>query len=294
MKIEPTYREKYASILRILSLLNYKISIEVTPEDVKGSPHAFKNLKNGTKIFISHLAKDSIVDSYEAAEHISKYNLEIVPHITVRRYEDFDDIHKTIENFRNISPIKSIFLLAGDDDQATGIIEDTIQVLKSDFAESIRVDKIWISAYPDGHSAISEGSLYSALAEKIDLIRQKNIKSGVITQITFDIKKFAQWRKNLRDLKVLTDIRASCFFKTRKSYFLGLAKLIQSNSMQDYIDTFETSFADEWLTYEEQIGEILFDLQKYSDTVNGLHFLSLGQLDYLTKTIKVLFDDSVN
>jgi 5,10-methylenetetrahydrofolate reductase len=220
--------------------------------------------------------------------------LEIVPHITVRRYKDFDDIHKTIENFRNISPIKSIFLLAGDDDQATGIIEDTIQALKSDFAESIRVDKIWISAYPDGHSSVSEDELYSTLAEKIDLIRQKNIKSGVITQITFDIKKFAQWRKNLRDLKVLTDIRASCFFKTRKSYFLGLAKLIQSNSMQDYIDTFETSFADEWLTYEGQIGEILFDLQKYSDTVNGLHFLSLGQLDHLTKTIKVLFDDSVD
>ena len=93
MKIEPTYREKYASILRILSLLNYKISIEVTPEDVKGSPHSFKNLKNGTKVFISHLAKDSIVDSYEAAEHKSKYNLEIVPHITVSRYKDFDDIH---------------------------------------------------------------------------------------------------------------------------------------------------------------------------------------------------------
>ena len=36
----------------------------------------------------------------------------------------------------------------------------------------------------------------------------------------------------------------------------------------------------------------IFDLQKNSDTVSGLHFLSLGQLDYLIETIEDLFNDS--
>mgnify|MGYP001327631617 CR=1 FL=1 len=104
----------------------------------------------------------------------------------------------------------------------------------------------------------------------------------------FDFTSFSSYRPHKRyvtnatnvTLNVLTDIRASCFFKTRKSYFLGLAKLIQSDSMQSYIDSYEsisnlysnngTIKTTIWATSEPQlisglIGEVSFSWYDEND-----------------------------
>ena len=120
-----------------------------------------------------------------------------VPHFSARLAAD-DVAVKELAKFCRDNAIQEIFLVAGDAPEPVGKYDGVVAFLRDFLDMDHGLQRIGVTAYPDGHSIIPKHVVHEALHEKQALLAEAGIPGFVSTQMHFDTTQWIQWLRDER------------------------------------------------------------------------------------------------
>jgi methylenetetrahydrofolate reductase (NADPH) len=120
-----------------------------------------------------------------------------VPHISARLAED-DVAVKKLAEFCRERNLSEVFLVAGDAPEPAGKYDGVVAFLRDFLGMDHGLQRIGVTAYPDGHSLIEKDVVRQALLDKQSLLAEAGIAGFASTQMHFDTKQWIKWAREER------------------------------------------------------------------------------------------------
>jgi methylenetetrahydrofolate reductase (NADPH) len=121
-----------------------------------------------------------------------------VPVVAAKRLPSAEMLSGYLSGLRQAGAAESILLVGGDPEQPSGPYADAASVLTSGLLEEHGVRTVYLAGYPEGHLAIADDVLWSALAAKVAELERRGLDGGVIAQFGFDPARTLAWLAGLR------------------------------------------------------------------------------------------------
>jgi methylenetetrahydrofolate reductase (NADPH) len=115
-----------------------------------------------------------------------------VPHFSARLTEDAAHVQRLAEFCRSHG-ITEVFLVAGDAPEPVGPYDGVVAFLRDFLGTDHGLQRIGITAYPDGHALIDQGLVHEALHAKQALLAEAGVPGFASTQMCFDIDQWKKW-----------------------------------------------------------------------------------------------------
>ncbi|WP_308310719.1 hypothetical protein [Streptomyces sp. GbtcB6] len=97
--------------------------------------------------------------------------------------------------------------LGVDPARPEGPYEDSLSLIESGLLNEFGVRHVGISGYPEGHPAIAEDVLWSALRDKSAALAAQGLDGSVITQFGFDVDPVLAWIERVRGMDIALPVR---------------------------------------------------------------------------------------
>jgi methylenetetrahydrofolate reductase (NADPH) len=120
-----------------------------------------------------------------------------VPHFSARLTADENAV-RDLATFCRDRGIKEVFLVAGDAPEPVGKYDGVVAFLRDFLGTDHGLERIGVTAYPDGHSLIPKDVVHEALHQKQALLAEAGIPGFASTQMHFDTKQWIQWARDER------------------------------------------------------------------------------------------------
>ncbi len=133
----------------------------------------------------------------DLAAHIQDLGHRAVPHFSARLTEDEVAV-KNLAVFCRDHAIREMFLVAGDAPQPVGKYDGVVPFLRDFLGADHGLERIGVTAYPDGHSLIPPAIVHEALHAKQALLAEAGLPGYATTQMHFDTKQWIQWARGER------------------------------------------------------------------------------------------------
>lgn len=182
-------------------------SLEMTGKDVPGLEQARATIPPGTRINVTFLGNEEPQARLAAARAVRRSGFVPVPHISARRLRSRAELAEFLGALRAVDAVEDIFVVGGDPAVPHGPYDDAAAVLRSGLLQEYGVRHVGVSGYPEGHPAIADGVLWSALEDKVRLLREQGLRGSVITQFGFDAGPVLTWVEALRERGVDLPVR---------------------------------------------------------------------------------------
>jgi methylenetetrahydrofolate reductase (NADPH) len=91
-----------------------------------------------------------------------------------------------------------VFLVAGDATEPVGKYDGVVAFLRDFLGMDHGLQRIGVTAYPDGHSLIPKDVVHRALHDKQALLAEAGMPGFASTQMHFDTKQWIQWARDER------------------------------------------------------------------------------------------------
>lgn len=190
----------------VTSLLD-DFSLEMTGKDVPKLEEAHATIPRGTRINVTFLGNEDLATRLDAARAVKRLGFVPVPHISARRLPSHDDLERFLAALAADGTAENVFVVGGDPARPEGPYEDALAVLRTGLLQRYGVRHVGISGYPEGHPAITERSLWSALTDKHAVLGAERLAGDVITQFGFDVDPVLTWVEAVRSRGVDLPIR---------------------------------------------------------------------------------------
>jgi methylenetetrahydrofolate reductase (NADPH) len=115
-----------------------------------------------------------------------------VPHFSARLTESKEAV-QALGAFCRDHAIREVFLVAGDPPEPAGPYDGVAAFLRDFLDTDHRLERIGITAYPDGHAFIPANVVHDALHEKQALLAEAGVPGFASTQMCFDVAKWSAW-----------------------------------------------------------------------------------------------------
>ena len=115
-----------------------------------------------------------------------------VPHISARLCPDEAEV-KRLAEFCRSHGIKEVFLIAGDPEQPAGKYDGVVSFLRDFLSCDHGLQRIGVTAYPDGHAFIPAQVVHEALHAKQELLKDAGVAGFASTQMCFDLTQWTTW-----------------------------------------------------------------------------------------------------
>jgi methylenetetrahydrofolate reductase (NADPH) len=115
-----------------------------------------------------------------------------VPHLSARLTEDRAHVQRLAEFCRSHA-LTEVFLVAGDSPDPVGVYDGVVAFLRDFLDTDHGLERIGITAYPDGHALIDQAVVHDALHAKQALLAQAGVPGYASTQMCFDIDQWTSW-----------------------------------------------------------------------------------------------------
>ena len=115
-----------------------------------------------------------------------------VPHFSARLCVDEADVRGLAEYCKNHGVLEA-FRMAGDPPERAGKYDGVVAFLRDFLACDHGLQRIGVSAYPDGHALIPAEVVHQALHDKQALLAEAGIPGFASTQMCFDVVKWKTW-----------------------------------------------------------------------------------------------------
>jgi len=188
------------------TLLN-DFSLEMTGKDAGKLEEARGNIPPGTRINITFLENEEPRMRLEAVRAVKRFGYVPVPHISARRLRSREMLEEYLSALAAEDAAENVLIIAGDPVEPLGPFEDALAVIKSGVLQQYGVRNIGVGGYPEGHPAISESALWSALEGKVAALRQQEVPGAVITQFGFDVDSVLKWLEAVRERGIDLPVR---------------------------------------------------------------------------------------
>jgi methylenetetrahydrofolate reductase (NADPH) len=188
------------------SLLN-GFSLEMTGKDAAKLADARNSIPRGTRINVTFLENEDARLRLDAARAVKQAGCVPVPHIPARRLRSPQMLEEFLAALAAEGATDSVFVVAGDPAVPLGPYEDALAVIESGLLQRYGVRDVGVSGYPDGHPAISDVALWTALEGKVAALARLGLPGSVITQFGFDVDPVVSWIEAVRDRGIGLPIR---------------------------------------------------------------------------------------
>jgi methylenetetrahydrofolate reductase (NADPH) len=115
-----------------------------------------------------------------------------VPHFSARLTEDKAHVQRLAEFCRSHG-LTEVFLVAGDAPEPVGAYDGVVAFLRDFLDTDHGLQRIGITAYPDGHALIDQKAVHEALHAKQALLAEAGVAGFASTQMCFDIDQWKTW-----------------------------------------------------------------------------------------------------
>jgi 5,10-methylenetetrahydrofolate reductase len=142
-------------------------------------------LTAGTPVYVSHLPRHTLDETFVALMGVADAGLEPVPHLAARRIASRDQATSFLERAVKLAGVQKVLLVAGDAPQALGPYTDGAALLRERLLADCGVREVGLPGYPEGHPSIDTAHLDKALTEKLDLSAGRGLGAFIVTQFSF-------------------------------------------------------------------------------------------------------------
>ena len=115
-----------------------------------------------------------------------------VPHFSARLTEDQAHVQRLAAYCRD-KALNEVFLVAGDAPEPVGAYDGVVAFLRDFLACDHGLQRIGITAYPDGHALIDRHVVHEALHAKQALLAEAGVPGFASTQMCFDVDQWKSW-----------------------------------------------------------------------------------------------------
>jgi methylenetetrahydrofolate reductase (NADPH) len=120
-----------------------------------------------------------------------------IPHFSARLVHDRDEVRR-LAAFCASHGVREMFLVAGDPPDPVGDYDGALAFLRDFLACDHGLQRIGVTAYPDGHAFIPPDVVRQALLAKQALLAEAGVAGFATTQMCFDIGKWRSWATTAR------------------------------------------------------------------------------------------------
>ncbi|MEU4262899.1 methylenetetrahydrofolate reductase [Streptomyces argenteolus] len=195
-----------ASAPVVLSLLE-DYSLEMTAKDVSQLEEARIRIPPGTRINITFLGNEDLGMRLTAARAVRRHGFTPVPHISARRLRARSELVELLAALRSDGTDGNVFVVGGDPATPHGPYDDSLTLIRTGLLQEYGVRHVGISGYPEGHPAIADPVLWSAIEDKTTALAQGGLYGDVITQFGFDADPVLTWVEAVRKRGIDTPVR---------------------------------------------------------------------------------------
>ncbi len=182
-------------------------SLEMTGKDVAKLEEARDTIPPGTRINVTFLENEELRMRLDAAKAVKRLGCVPVPHISARRLRSQQMLEEYLSALAAEDACENVLVIAGDPAEPLGPFADALAVIKSGLLQKYGVRNIGIGGYPEGHPAIPESLLWTALEGKAAALSNLGLPGTVITQFGFDVDPVLKWLEAVRERGIEMPVR---------------------------------------------------------------------------------------
>lgn len=182
-------------------------SLEMTGKDVPTLDEAACLIPPGTRVNVTFLGNETLRMRLDAARAVKRLGFTPVPHISARRLGSRADFEQFLVGLRADGTGTDVFVVGGDPARPEGPYKDSLSLIESGLLQDHGVRHVGVSGYPEGHPAISQEALWSALRDKSAALAARGLNGSVITQFGFDADPVLAWIEKVRGHGITLPVR---------------------------------------------------------------------------------------
>ncbi|MFE7425753.1 methylenetetrahydrofolate reductase [Streptomyces sp. NPDC057545] len=182
-------------------------SLEMTGKDIPDLEEAAGLIPQGTRINVTFLGNENLRMRLEAARAVKRLGFVPVPHISARRLGSQADFEQFLAGLRSDATGTDVFTVGGDPAHPEGPYEDSLSLINTGLLTQYAVRHVGISGYPEGHPAIADDALWTALRGKSAALAAQGLSGSVITQFGFDVAPVLAWIEEVRGHGITLPVR---------------------------------------------------------------------------------------
>lgn len=165
------------------------MTFEVVP--MKSLDSATAALPVGAEVSVTCSPVKGIEETQRVTEDLLTKGFRPIPHISARMVRDADHV-KELAAWLQTNNLRKIFIVGGDA-EVPGAFPDAITFLNALLSQDHGLRTVGVTAYPDGHSFISDQDLTNALFAKQEMLTAAGVEAYCSTQMCFDPVRISQW-----------------------------------------------------------------------------------------------------
>lgn len=191
---------------RVETLLK-DFSLEMTGKDAGKLEDARDTIPPGTRVNVTFLENEDGRMRLDAVRAVKRFGYVPVPHISARRLRSQQMLEEYLSALAAEDACQNALIIAGDPTEPLGPYEDALAVIKSGLLQQYGVRNIGVGGYPEGHPAIPESALWTALEGKVAALSQLGLPGVIITQFGFDVDPVLKWLEAVRERGIDLPVR---------------------------------------------------------------------------------------
>ena len=146
----------------------------------------------GSSVSVTCSPAKGLQATLDLTARILDQGYEAVPHFSARLTEDGAHVRRLAE-FCRTHALREVFLVAGDAPEPVGAYDGVVAFLRDFLDTDHGLQRIGITAYPDGHALIDRDVVHRALHDKQALLAEAGVPGFASTQMCFDVDQWKRW-----------------------------------------------------------------------------------------------------
>jgi len=181
-----------------IAQLAREASIEINVQDVPHLHAAQKFLSAGTRIYVSHLPKQTWQATVDACRAVRAAGFDPAPHLPARLLPDAEALDRLLGDFVSQAQVRDLLLISGDYPDAVGPFSTTADVMRTGLLAKHGVSNLSVAGHPEGHPKVAVEEIRRAEVEKASIAQQSGLSLTFLTQFFFEHQPFLSWVGDMR------------------------------------------------------------------------------------------------
>lgn len=161
----------------VMAALLAQPRFEIMP--LRGGLQQAAELPAGATVTVTASPSRGTAATIELAEKLAAQGFGVVPHLAARQVRDNAELSEVLGRLDRAG-IRDLFVVGGDAGEPAGKFADGLSLLRVMAEIGHRLTRIGVPSYPEGHHAIDDNTLWSALRAK------QRYAGYTVTQLCFD------------------------------------------------------------------------------------------------------------
>lgn len=181
----------------IVQLAN-EASIEINAQDSAHLHDARKFLRAGTRVFVSHLPRQTWRATLDACKAVRAAGFEPVPHVPVRLFSSAQMFDELLGDCIAQAQVQDLLLISGDYPQPHGPFSTVADAIRTGLLNKHGIANLSVAGHPEGHPKVAVEEIRRAEAAKAMLAQQSGLRLSLVTQFFFEPQPFLDWVDEMR------------------------------------------------------------------------------------------------